>query len=314
MLNAAPAVALAMNSRRDLMPEVYRSRATVQASGMAFEVNGELISNAEIRAEMAALRLERERSGEEVSLEDRLALRRRAVETLIESRILLQEARRLELTPPESEIERVAALLAPRGDGVSGCRAGADTDVLRREAERRLMIGALLDHWSSKVPLPSASAVNKYYRENREEFALPEMVRVAHIVKNFDGEDHAGQRERVTQMRERIVGGEDFATMAAAESDCPENGGELGWVAKGTMVEEFDDVIFAAAPGELTEVFETRFGAHIALVHEKRAAGTASLDEAAESIREGLHTAKMDDELGRRSRALLARASIREVA
>jgi parvulin-like peptidyl-prolyl isomerase len=303
-----------MNSRRDLMPEVYRSRATVQASGMAFEVNGELISNAEIRAEMAALRLERERSGEEVSLEDRLALRRRAVETLIESRILLQEARRLELTPPESEIERVAALLAPRGDGVSGCRAGADTDVLRREAERRLMIGALLDHWSSKVPLPSASAVSKYYRENREEFALPEMVRVAHIVKNFDGEDHTGQRERVTQMRERIVGGEDFAMMAAAESDCPENGGELGWVAKGTMVEEFDDVIFAAAPGELTEVFETRFGAHIALVHEKRAAGTASLDEAAESIREGLHTAKMDDELGRRSRALLARASIREVA
>jgi parvulin-like peptidyl-prolyl isomerase len=314
MLNAAPAVALAMNSRRDLMPEVYRSRATVQASGMAFEVNGELISNAEIRAEMAALRLERERSGEEVSLEDRLALRRRAVETLIESRILLQEARRLELTPPESEIERVAALLAPRGDGVSGCRAGADTDVLRREAERRLMIGALLDHWSSKVPLPSASAVNKYYRENREEFALPEMVRVAHIVKNFDGEDHAGQRERVAQMRERIVGGEDFARVAAVESDCPENGGELGWVAKGTMVEEFDDVVFAAAPGELTEVFETRFGAHIALVHEKRAAGTASLDEAAESIREGLHTAKMDDELGRRSRALLARASIREVA
>jgi hypothetical protein len=314
ILNAAPAVAVAMNSRRDFMPEVYRRRAKVQASGMGFEVNGELISNAEIRAEMAALRLERERAGEEASLEDRLALRRRALETLIETTILLQEARRLEMTPPPSEIERVAALLAPRGDGISGCRAGADTDILRREAERRLMIGALLDHWSSKVPPPSASAVSKYYRENREEFELPEMVLAAHIVKNFDGEDRAGQRERVAPLRERILAGEDFATVATAESDCPENGGELGWVAKGTMVEEFEDVVFAAAPGQLTEVFETRFGAHIALVHQKRPAGIATFDEVAETIRENLHNARIDDEVGGRARALLERASIREVA
>jgi parvulin-like peptidyl-prolyl isomerase len=303
-----------MNSRRDFMPEVYRTRDNVQTSGMAFEVNGELISNADIRAQTAALRLERERAGEEASLEDRLALRRQALETLIETTILLQEARRLELTPPESEIERVAALLAPRGDGISGCRAGADTEILRREAERRLMIGALLDHWSLKVPPPSSAAVSKYYRENRQEFELPDMVRVAHMVKNFDGEDRAGQRERVERLRERVLAGEDFATLAAAESDCPENGGELGWIAKGTMVEEFDAVVFAATPGELTEVFETRFGAHLALVHQKRAAGTATFDEISESVREQLHNAKIDDEVGRRSRALLERASVREVA
>jgi hypothetical protein len=313
MLKAAPAVAVAMNSRRDFMPEVYRRRATVQASGMALEVNGELISNAEIRAEMAALRLEREQAGEEISLEDRLALRRRAIETLVESTILLQEARRLEFTPPASEIERVAALLAPRGDGISGCRAGVETDILRREAERRLMIGALLDHWSSKVPPPSSAAVSKYYRENREEFELPEMVLAAHIVKNFDGENRAEQRERVARLRERILAGEDFAGVAA-ESDCPENGGELGWIATGTMVEEFDQVVFAAVPGQLTEVFETRFGAHIALVHQKRAAGLATFDEVAETIREHLHTVRMDEEAGRRSRALLEQASIREVA
>jgi len=281
---------------------------------MAIEVNGEVISNAEIRAAVAQLRMEREQSGVEASLEERMALRDDAIRALVERTLLLQEARRLELTPSAEDVERLAESLAPRGDGVSGCRAGADMEDLRRAAERRLMIEALLDAWCANVGPPSAAAVSKMYRENRERFAVPESVWASHIVRNYDGENRAEQRARVERLRERLVAGEDFATLASAESDCPENGGDLGWIARGMMVEEFDDVVFGAAPGVLTEVFETRFGAHVALVRDRREAGIPAFDDVADLIREQMHRVKMDREAGRQAEALLMRASIREVA
>jgi parvulin-like peptidyl-prolyl isomerase len=80
------------------------------------------------------------------------------------------------------------------------------------------------------------------------------------------------------------------------------------------MVEEFEDVLFAATPGVLTDVFETRFGAHVAFVRDRRQAGIPSFEEIADSLREEMHQVKMDEEAGRRAEALLTRASIREVA
>ncbi len=316
MLNAAPAVAEAMNSRRDFMTEVYRARVTVQAAAtMGIEVNGEMISNAEIRAAVAQLRMEREQAGmEEASLEERMALRDEAIRALVERTLLLQEARRLKLTPPPEEVAQLAESFAPRGDGVSGCRAGVEMDELRIAAERRLMIEALLRLWCAKVPPPSAAAVSKMYHENRERFAIPEVALVSHIVKNYDGENRTGQRDRIERLRERLVGGEDFATLARAESDCPEDDGNLGWIARGMMVEEFEDVVFTAPLGQLTEVFETRFGAHVALVHDRRESGIPSFEEVADSLREQLHHVKMDEEAARRADALLTRASIREIS
>lgn len=281
---------------------------------MAIEVNGEVISNADIRAAVAQLRMEREQAGLEASLEDRMAMRDEAIRMLVERTLLLQEARRLGLTPSQEAVEQLAESIAPRGDGVSGCRAGVEMEELRRAAERRLMIDALLETWCAKVSPPPVAAVNKLYRENRERFALPEVVRVSHIVKNFDGENRTGQRERVERLRERLLAGEDFATLARTESDCPEHDGDMGWFPRGTMVEEFEDVVFTAPLGVLTEVFETRFGAHVALVRDRRPASVPSFEEIADSLREEMHQVKMDEEAGRRADALLTRAAIRELA
>jgi parvulin-like peptidyl-prolyl isomerase len=281
---------------------------------MGIEVNGELISNAEIRAAVAQLREEREQAGVEASLEDRMALRDEAIRALVERTLLLQEARRLELAPSAEEVQQLAESLAPRGDGVSGCRAGVDMEDLRRAAERRLTIDALLGLWCAKVSPPPPAAVSRLYRENRERFALPESVWASHIVRNYDGENRTEQRERVERLRERLIAGEDFATLASAESDCPENGGDLGWITRGTMVEEFDDVVFAATPGVLTDVFETRFGAHVAIVRDRREAGIPPFEDVADMIGEQMHHAKMDREAERQAEALLRRASIREVA
>jgi hypothetical protein len=76
------------------------------------------------------------------------------------------------------------------------------------------------------------------------------------------------------EIRQRILAGEDFATLAGQYSDDPSsgpNGGDLGWFGRGRMVAEFEDAAFALPLNELSEPIKTDFGYHLIEVLEKDA-------------------------------------------
>jgi foldase protein PrsA len=69
--------------------------------------------------------------------------------------------------------------------------------------------------------------------------------------------------------------GESWDALAAAYSTDPSNkdrGGDLGWFAKGTMVDAFEEAAFSARVGEVVGPIHTEFGWHLILVvgHETR--------------------------------------------
>jgi parvulin-like peptidyl-prolyl isomerase len=112
----------------------------------------------------------------------------------------------------------------------------------------------------------------------------------------------------------QIAGGEDFGRVALLHSDCPENRGDLGWFASGVMVNQFDDLVFAAPLDELTPVFRAEFGFHFAIVHAKKTAGIRSFDEVISAIENSLWLARQDWEVGRALSTLQAKAVIRRTS
>jgi peptidyl-prolyl cis-trans isomerase SurA len=93
------------------------------------------------------------------------------------------------------------------------------------------------------------------------------LVRTNEIVSDADA------RQRLLQLRERIIGGEDFAGLARAHSDDTGSalkGGELGWVDPGNTVPEFEEQMNALAVGATSEPFKSPFGWHILQVEERR--------------------------------------------
>ena len=77
-----------------------------------------------------------------------------------------------------------------------------------------------------------------------------------------------------TDIRQRILSGEDFAALAAEYSDdtgSGANGGDLGWAKQGAYVPEFDEVVFSLPIGETSEPIKTQFGYHIIQVIERDA-------------------------------------------
>ena len=270
----------------------------------ALIVNGVPIPEAEIRAELAAIRKDLETRGIELPLEQRMALRERAVARLIERVLVAQECRRLGLAPDAREIEEAATALVPRADGVAGCRAGTDLPEVTREAAWRLTLKCIITHWCRHLNPPKSTEVRDYYRAHLEQFRRPETVHAAHLVRNKEGRDAGDIRAEMEAVRQRLLAGEELAALAATCSDCPENGGDLGFFSRDAMVEEFNEVVFAAPPGEVTPVFETRFGLHIALVYERRPAGVMDLNEVGGHIAEALYRGKQDQEVGRQLEAL----------
>ena len=106
-------------------------------------------------------------------------------------------------------------------------------------------------------------------------------------------------RLRLEQLRERIIGGEDFAALARSHSKdklSASKGGDLGWVNPGDLVPRFEEAMNNLRPGEISPVVESRFGFHIIEVLDRR--DYDSTDEFKRNqARELIRKRKIDEEL-----------------
>jgi len=100
-------------------------------------------------------------------------------------------------------------------------------------------------------------------------------VRAKHILIRFDASDptdRARALERITELRQRIENGESFAKLAQEFSDEPASarrGGLLADQPKGNFAAEFEQYVWSAPIGELSEPIQTEFGFHLIVVVER---------------------------------------------
>jgi parvulin-like peptidyl-prolyl isomerase len=261
---------------------------------LPLRVNNELVEEDVIRDEIRTLRL---RLAEALPREHPSTIDARAKEwardNVIE-RVLLRQAALADAEPVPAEVIEKAG-----GNAV--------------EAELQFRIERLAIRHAGRIAPPRNKDVVDYYRQHRENMAIPEAVRAAHILKNVDEkttEEAALAAIRVVE--ERIKAGDSFETIADELSDCPGSGGDLGWFPRGQMVPEFEAVVFALKPGEISPVFRTSFGFHIAKLYQHAEERMATFEEARPQIERQLLTEKHQKALERLCDYLRARATVEE--
>ncbi|MEE3254514.1 MAG: peptidylprolyl isomerase [Chloroflexota bacterium] len=100
-----------------------------------------------------------------------------------------------------------------------------------------------------------------------QDYPEEEQVHVKHILLSLDNLDAA------SSILARALEGEDFDELAMQFSDDESNaniGGDLGWIARGQMVNSFEQVIFEAEKGVVGELVATQFGLHIVKIVERQ--------------------------------------------
>ncbi len=121
----------------------------------------------------------------------------------------------------------------------------------------------------------SPAEIERYFKENSDKFKMEERTAIRFVVlpKNPSKDDEEKTRARILEIRDLITRGDDFAEMAKEYSEDPttrKNGGDLGWLKKGTTQKPFDEALFTLKPGEISEPVKTEQGWHLIKVLEKK--------------------------------------------
>jgi len=99
-------------------------------------------------------------------------------------------------------------------------------------------------------------------------------TKVRHIlIRPSELVDSAQAKLKISELRDRIMAGEDFAKLAKTHSEdkaSGNNGGDLGWVNPGTMEKEFEDAMDSLKVKELSKPIQTQYGWHLIQVLERR--------------------------------------------
>jgi len=251
---------------------------------MAITVNGVRIEDETIREEAERMRPAYEKAfADEAHATREARLREWARDNAIE-RVLLEQAAANDSEPlPPEDVEKALEAAMRNADG------SQTEEKLRADVERHLRVTRLMENVVKDLPEPSDEAVRRYYEEHQKEFLAPERIHAAHIVKHVSASVPPEVAEaELRKARQELDAGADFAETAVKYSDCPENGGDLGWFPRGQMVEEFEHTVWKMKPGGVSDIFATRFGFHIVRLIERKAAAPYDLQEVADPIRRRL--------------------------
>ena len=208
---------------------------------------------------------------ETLAASDRLRLKTRLVQELIDRELIAAEAaqQNIDISPDELD----AALAEVRGH-----YSQEEFNQLLEEQGRsrsrwlaalrqRLLTAKVTAALVNQQPAIKPAQLEDYYRNHKEDFRRPLEVRARQMLFHT--------REEALKVRQLFRDGGDFATLAQQHSLSPdrENGGNLGYFARGMLPQEFDDTIFRLPAGQISDPVESPYGYHLFLVERRRKAG-----------------------------------------
>ncbi|MEX0374111.1 peptidylprolyl isomerase [Spiribacter pallidus] len=173
--------------------------------------------------------------------------------------------------------------------GDLGWRPASQLPASAREAVETLAAGEITD----PVRTPAGFQIYRLDDQRGSEQQTVRQAQLRHIlIETNEVVTDADARLRLQTLRERILSGSDFSTLARANSDDPTSataGGELGWVNPANLPPSFAEVVRRLEAGAISQPFRSRGGWHIAEVmawREQAVSEQLAREEAAEAVRQ----------------------------
>lgn len=215
-----------------------------------------------------------------------------AKENVIARTLLNQAARKRGYAIPVGDVDEAFEKLKQEHGGeewfyIHHASTKEQAPQFKETIELNLMVQRLLDEVCGQPPEPTDEDIEHYYQEHLDELIRPEQVHAQHIVKRLDHEEERAEAYKsLVELRRQLKDGADFAATAAEHSDQPDDGGDLGFFSRGELVEEFEAVVFSMTEGELSPVFLTQYGYHVAKLTARKASAPYPIDEVRDVIRD----------------------------
>jgi len=296
-------------------PDSPRLIAKAKASGVVARVGFHPITRSQLdRAVRERLWLQG-RDEAEVSAGERVVLRQRALEELIDELLLRIEANRrgTGVTATEPEIDEAYRRFAARfGEGeldIALRGQGMTPAELRQRLAARLEQEKTLELWLGDVGKIEEAEVRDWFAGHAAELAQPERLQARHVfLATLERKPDEAKRSLDQALMNLSAGKKDFAALASELSDdeaTKAKGGELGWLVRDRLPADFAGAVFAL-PERSPALIRTSLGWHLVEVTGKQPAKPRTFEEAREEVVTALKAVK------RREAVAAFRSALRE--
>ena len=243
---------------------------------MPLVVNDQTIDDSVIEQEFSAIKAHYESLGSISCCERDDEFRGYANDNITFRALLTQEALRTIPEPQEEEVSQAFDKLKEEHGGSDQFYASMglspeQDELIRRDLSVNLQVESLRESTCKSLPEPTEVECREYYDNNVEKFSDEDEVRASHIFKSVrESEKREAIFKALCEVRQQLVDGADFTEVARKHSDKPAEEIDLGYFKRGELMDEFEIVTFSMKEMEVSPVFSTPHGFHLAKVTDRK--------------------------------------------
>lgn len=200
---------------------------------------------------------------------------------LIESKLIYQEAKKEGVSVSDKEIEERMSQIRDSFGSQEQFLSILSLYGLTEESLKEQLIPRML---AEKIIIKDKSISDKdlaeFFAKNKSSFDEKEQVKLRHILLKT--------LEEAQQVEEELKKGVDFAKLAqerSIDTATKDQGGDMGWVGRGTLDSALERIVFSLEKGDRTPIIKTSFGYEIAEVLDKKSARSVSFEEVKDKVR-----------------------------
>ena len=243
---------------------------------MPLKINGEPVDDALLDAEFSQIKAHFERQANVSCCERDDEFMGYAKDNIIARVLLSQKALEVIDEPGSDAVDaRLDTLKKEYGSDEEfyfklGISEGQE-DEIRGDIAGSIRVDSLVSRIVGELPSPGKKQLRSHYEENIKDFMSPEEVRALHIFKSLSkAENREAIFAELREVRSAALAGEDFMALVKKHSDKPEEEADLGWYKRGELMDEFELITFSMEINEISPVFATQWGIHLAKLSGRR--------------------------------------------
>ncbi|CAN5358824.1 N/A [soil metagenome] len=259
---------------------------------MALTINGERIDDGVIDGEFSRVKSFYEGMGRVSCCERDDEFKGAAKQNIIGRVLLMQEAERRGQEPEESAVQATFDRLVEEHGAKEHVLLSAgfslkQEDLFLEDLRANLRLEQMLEDMCSDLPEPDDDAVRAFYEQNIDLFLTAEEVEASHIFKNPQPVENKHEIfAALREVRKRARAGEDFQKLVEECSDKPVEESDLGFFKRGEIMEEFETIAFSMEVGEISPIFITQWGFHLAKLTGRKEQAPIPFEEVKDKARE----------------------------
>ncbi len=251
---------------------------------IAAVVNDEVISVYDLSARMRLVLIS---SGLEDTQEVRNRLVPQVLRGLVDERLQLQEAKRLNISVRQDRIDEALHTIEEQNEMAAGGldaflgRAGVDRATIEEQVRAGISWARLLERESKISVIVTDEEVDEVIARIDANRGRPQSL-VSEIFLAVDSVDEAREVEvAALRLTEQIRAGANFQALAQqfSQSATAAVGGDLGWMQEGQLSPEIEQALASVEPGQITPPVRTLTGFHILQLRKRQMFAAANMDD-----------------------------------